>query len=615
MGGGLNTALSGNLTPAHARSGAEREFWAVRKEDAVDEETLPSHEAAQGTTPRERPSRWRLIEPALYGFLALALNLAGNERTGLWDRDEPRYAVCVREMRQRGDWIFPTFNGEPRYHKPVLIYWLMRLGTALGGDNPFGVRIISAVAGAATVFGVGVLGRRMLGPKGGLAGLILATAPIAVAESKLATTDATLALLVLGCQFCLWELGKRPSRGLAGLFWVCLSLSILVKGPVGPALIVSASALAWCFGWRSAAWKRLHWRNGLIVLAVLTLPWFLAISIASGGDFLRFAVGRQIVHRLAHDMEDHGGFPGYYPIVSTLLFYPWSAFIPAALVGAWVRRRTDPKFGFLMGWVIGPWVLLECFQTKLIHYYLPAFPACALLLSWLSGSISFEEINIRRRPLGRLAVALLVGIGLAGTVLLLAGAVVMRGNLGLPMVVVSLLIAIGSLAGMYWLQQGATERAFYGLAGTWAIVMLCCGAWLIPLGEPYRTSRVIGEKLAERARSLEIEPVLLEYQEPGVIYALGRPAAMTRDRDGFYAHLTGGRSVLTVALPSEIAVMRKHFGLDVTLVDQVDGFVLTRGKSQTLQIAVVREGQTPTAPEPSNPNVHRVGLKEEPLVK
>jgi 4-amino-4-deoxy-L-arabinose transferase-like glycosyltransferase len=556
-----------------------------------------------------------MFEPVRYSLLALAINLAGNERTGLWDRDEPRYAVCVREMRERGDWVFPTFNGEPRYHKPVLIYWLMGLGTALWGDNPFGLRMVSAIAGAATVLGVTVLGRRMLGPKGGLAGLILATAPIVVAESKLATTDATLAFFLFGCQFCLWELGKRPSRGLAALFWVCLSFSILVKGPVGPALIVSASAVAWCLGWRTSAWRHMHWRNGLIGLAILTLPWFIAISIASGGEFLRFAVGRQIVHRLAHDMEDHGGFPGYYPLVSTLVFYPWSAFIPAALLGAWARRKADSNLGFLIGWVIGPLLLLECFQTKLIHYYLPAFPGCALLLSWLSRSITLEEINIRRRVLGRLAVALLVGIGLAGAVLLLAGSVIVRGNLWPPMTLVGVLIAMGSMGGMLWLHQGATERAFYWLAANWAIVMFCCGAWLLPRSELYRTSRVIGEKLAAHAKALGIEPVLLEYQEPGVIYALGRPVALTRDRDGFYAHLTGGRSVLTVALPSEIDVMRKHFGLDVTPIDQVDGFVLTRGKTQTLQIAVVREGVPATAESPSDANVRRVGLKEEPLVK
>ena len=56
-----------------------------------------------------------------------------------------------------------------------------------------------------------------------------------------------------------------------------------------------------------------------------------------------------------------------------------------------------------------------------------------------------------------------------------------------------------------------------------------------------------------------------------MIYSLGRPVATTRDRDGFFSHLKGGRSVLTVALPSEIAVMRKHFGLVVTLVDRSTG--------------------------------------------
>ena len=174
----------------------------------MDEEKTPAQASTSNNWFRPR-LRWSWLEPVSYALLALVLNLAGNAQTGLWDRDEPRYAVCVREMRERSDWIFPTFNGEPRYHKPVLIYWLMRLGTAIGGDNPFGIRLVSSLAGAATVFGVTVLGRRMLGGYGGLAGLILATAPIAVAESKLATTDATLAFLIFACQFCLWELGKR----------------------------------------------------------------------------------------------------------------------------------------------------------------------------------------------------------------------------------------------------------------------------------------------------------------------------------------------------------------------------------------------------------------------
>src|SRR4051812_34299346 len=169
-----------------------------------------------------------LREGAMIGLLALTLNLVGNGRISLWDRDEPRYAGCTREMRTSGDWIHPTFNAEPRYHKPILIYWLMLLGTAIGGDNPFGARLVSAVAGACTCVLVWGLGRRLFGPREGrLAALILATAPIWVVESKLATTDATLTFFLVACQFCLWELGRAPSRKIAALFWVSLALALL----------------------------------------------------------------------------------------------------------------------------------------------------------------------------------------------------------------------------------------------------------------------------------------------------------------------------------------------------------------------------------------------------
>ena len=58
--------------------------------------------------------RRRVREAVLVGLLALTLNLAGNARISLWDRDEPRYAGATREMRASGDWLRPTFNAEPR---------------------------------------------------------------------------------------------------------------------------------------------------------------------------------------------------------------------------------------------------------------------------------------------------------------------------------------------------------------------------------------------------------------------------------------------------------------------------------------------------------------------
>src|SRR3954466_1057169 len=106
--------------------------------------------AGLSTHDHPRTPRRALLEGAMIGLLALTLNLTGNGRVSLWDRDEPRYAGCTREMRSSGDWMHPTFNAEPRYHKPVLIYWLMLAGTAVGGDSPFGARLVSALAGAGT---------------------------------------------------------------------------------------------------------------------------------------------------------------------------------------------------------------------------------------------------------------------------------------------------------------------------------------------------------------------------------------------------------------------------------------------------------------------------------
>ena len=88
-------------------------------------------------------------------ILALAINLAGNARTGLWDRDEPRYAVAVREMRAGGEWLFPTFNGEPRYHKPILIYWLQAASVSALGLNEFALRLPSALAALAWIAAIG----------------------------------------------------------------------------------------------------------------------------------------------------------------------------------------------------------------------------------------------------------------------------------------------------------------------------------------------------------------------------------------------------------------------------------------------------------------------------
>ena len=197
--------------------------------------------------------------------------------------------------------------------------------------------------------------------------------------------------------------------------------------------------------------------------------------------------------------------------------------MPAAIAGAWFNRKVKPELSFLLGWIVGPLILLECFRTKLIHYYLPAFPSCALLVTWLILSISAEEVNVRRRPLGRLGMALLAGIGLALAAIFLAATALATETLRWPLMAMGLLLVIGTPASLFRFHQGASVRAVQTLALTWTVVLFVLVGWLVPACESFRTSRIIGERLAVLSGETGLEPVLLEYQEPGVIYALGIP--------------------------------------------------------------------------------------------
>ena len=83
-------------------------------------------------------------------LLASALFFLGLGTPGLFDADEPAYAGAAREMLERGDWVTPYFNGQPRFDKPILFYWLILLSYRVFGITEFAVRVWSASRSSAS---------------------------------------------------------------------------------------------------------------------------------------------------------------------------------------------------------------------------------------------------------------------------------------------------------------------------------------------------------------------------------------------------------------------------------------------------------------------------------
>ncbi|GIW87174.1 MAG: glycosyl transferase [Isosphaeraceae bacterium] len=533
------------------------------------------------------------VEAVVVGLLALAVHLAGNDRTSLWDRDEPRYAGCAREMRRSGDYIHPTFNAEPRYHKPILTYWLMQPGVWLGGDNPFGNRLLSSVMGVGTCLLVWRLGRRLYGPwVGRIGALVMASSPLIVAEAKLATTDATLFFFLTLAMTAVWELTERASRGWAAVFWVAMALAILTKGPVAPVFLAASLGMAWVWKAPPVALGRLEWAWGLPLCVALAAPWYVAIGIISRGEFYQVAMGKHVLYRMTTGMETHGGFPGYYVVGIVGGMYPWSAFLPTALWVAWKRRREDRRLGFLAGWMLGLLVVLEIVRTKLIHYYLPALAGAALLVGWFVEEVAVSGMNVRRWPGGRLAMALLVGVGLLGAGVLVAGTVVCPAGLRLPCLVLAVVMIAGTLMALESMQRASMRRGAVLLGGTWYGVLMLAGLWLLPALEPYRLTPLVADRLRAVSEELGAMPVLGGYQPPGVVYNYGQPIEVRRDHGWLVDRVNrSGAVVMALSDPELKAVASARPELAIEVRETVRGINVERAREEALRIVVLRPGR------------------------
>jgi len=120
------------------------------------------------------------------------------------------------------------------------------------------------------------------------------------------------------------------------------------------------------------------------------LPWFVALASRAGTGALLELIGHYTVGRYTGVIENQRGPLWYYVPVLILGFFPWIAFVPAAL--AWAARAVrDPDAGFTrfaLAWAIVPLVFFSFANTKLPNYIALVLPALAILVALWFGQVS-----------------------------------------------------------------------------------------------------------------------------------------------------------------------------------------------------------------------------------
>lgn len=322
--------------------------------------------------------------PVFLALLALAMLGPGTGTLPLQDRDEPRFAQAAREMMERRDWIVPTFNGDYRFDKPPLIYWMMMAFYAAGGVNEWTARAPSVVCAFLLAWLIWTAGARWFGHPTGLLAAVMALTHFQMAQhGRGAVADMPMILSVLAAQIALFEkLAERPDRpAFRGWFWVlyfAIGIGFLAKGPVAFLIPLLTVPVYWLFAGRPRlALMRLRPFLGACLALALIGAWGIPALMETDGEFARIGLGKHVLERGMEAFEGHGAPFFFYLLSSPVSLFPWSLFIPSAIVLA-IRQR-DPTVRFLAAWIVVTFVLFSLYATKLPHYVMPCYPAFFLL--------------------------------------------------------------------------------------------------------------------------------------------------------------------------------------------------------------------------------------------
>ena len=361
--------------------------------------------------------RWR-SDVALVAALLFAWLAATAWMRPLMLPDEGRYVGVAWEMLRSGDWLTPTLDGLPFFHKPPLFYWLTAGAMALAGPHEWAARFAPMLGGFAEGLALYLFLRHWSGTaRARLALAVLAVQPLFYVGAQFANLD----MLVAGCiaatvlcgahaALCL-QAGRPHRRALWGAYALA-ALGVLAKGLIGfviPALVLAVWLLL-LGRWRTVL--RLVSGTGAAVFLAVAAPWFIAMHQLHP-DFLHYFFVVQHFQRFAGAGFNNVQPFWFYPAVLALCCLPWLPWLrwlgPLAPAKG---RATDPVRVLMVVWAAVVVLFFSLPASKLLGYVLPAMPPLAALIADGLAQALQQRPQRRRWALAGAGVSLLAGLGL-----------------------------------------------------------------------------------------------------------------------------------------------------------------------------------------------------------
>ncbi len=382
----------------------------------------------EGDSENKLPLRNQLLLSLSVFVFVSTLFFARLGHRDLYSSHEARAAQNAQRMIDTGEWGLPVlFDGRVDLQKPPGYYWAVAVVGWLNGGHvtEWVARFPAAISGLICTLLVYLFLLRSGRPTAAIvATLALATANHFVGITRTARIDVPLTCAVTISMLAFYRgclSGKRINGdNLAGqsghpLAWhllaaIAAALAVLLKGPVGPALI-GPTALIWLFSERFTSNREDRprvpvgsWFLIPGVVAAIAMPWFVWANYITNGDFLRVFFWHHTIDRFTGNSPLLASHPWWYYVPRFIGdFMPWTPFLN--FLAIWSLRtgnwRADPVFRFAFIAFLMMVTVLSTAHFKRSDYLLPAYPFAAIALgcaaeAWLTSRTSIHTARIAK---------------------------------------------------------------------------------------------------------------------------------------------------------------------------------------------------------------------------
>jgi 4-amino-4-deoxy-L-arabinose transferase-like glycosyltransferase len=494
--------------------------------------------------------------PVLLG-LAICPYFIDLDGSSIWDANEAFYVETPREMMERGDYINPTFNYEPRVNKPVLSYWIVAGFYHLFGVSPGVQRVPIAIGGMVLIAVAFFLARAAAPPAlaraaAWWAALGLAVSPRLVMFARRIFIDIYISMF-MALTLLFFALAERyPARRrlFLALMYVSVGLGVLTKGPMAALLPGLVFAVYLVVHRELGRVREMLVPLGTAIVLAIVVPWYAALYQQAGWEPIEsFLVGENLARYVdgAGVNADHRGLFWYFPVVFSDSF-PWSLFlIPAAMM--WFRERRGAGVPadlsvriqtLLWLWIAVIVVFFSLSAGKQDLYIFPIVPAVVAL-----AGIAIARALEPSMPAG--APRITVAAALAGLVLVVTGAgffvlfhseyavYVLAGSAAIGSIAMAAGVAAVLLAIRDRTRMALVVIASALIAANWIFVMR-----LLPSFEAYKPSPGLAAALERRAGP---DDLIVTYNValPSLVYYLRRHTEVFYDNGPVLELIRSGR--------------------------------------------------------------------------